>query len=184
MTTYEIEGTFLVRCDTAANWARTDLEKKGANRILKKGEMGWVIGTSDFKIGDGVHTWAELQYIKPTPDYSPYALRLGEGENYYTYQRLKDIIASIEGDPELAEKVYTLQDQMVDVQTELTNLKNFKTKYYATREDFPGIGIQGPLYVDKSKDEIYYFNVDKYQDQGVGFIKLNSFDILQAELSV
>lgn len=182
MKTYEIEGTFLVRCGTPAEWADDSVPNVGANRVLKKGEMGWEIGTSNFKIGDGETQWKSLDYIKPIPESSPYALRLGSGENYYTYPHLKTILASLEADPHLAEKVYTLQDEMAEVKSDIADLKGVKTKYYATRLDFPAIGQQGPIYIDEEKGDAYYFNVNTYEGSGVGYIKLNSFDILQAEL--
>lgn len=46
-----------MRRDTLANW-------NSVNPVLAQGEWGWVIGTEDFKIGDGVHTWLDLPYIQ------------------------------------------------------------------------------------------------------------------------
>ena len=46
-----------MRRDTLANW-------NSVNPVLAQGEWGWVIGTEDFKIGDGVHAWLELPYIQ------------------------------------------------------------------------------------------------------------------------
>ena len=46
-----------VRRDTLANW-------NSVNPILAQGEIGWVIGTEDFKIGDGVHPWLELDFLQ------------------------------------------------------------------------------------------------------------------------
>jgi hypothetical protein len=179
MITYEVEGTFLVRCANASEWMDASVERKGANRVLKKGEMGWVIGTSDFKIGDGESTWSELPYIKPEPESSPYALRLGSGDNYYTYSELKSILDDLET---VADKVYTLETEVDNIKSEISDIKSKETKYYDSFDEFPGIGVQGPIYIDKSKGDAYYFNVDTYEGQGVGWVKLNSFDILQAEL--
>lgn len=179
MITYEVDATFLVRCDTPSKWADATTTGKGANRILKKGEMGWEVGTSNFKIGDGSTIYSELSYIKPTPESSPYALRLGTENNYYTYSELKTIIDNLES---VAERVYSLEDEVSSLKTSVTELETYKNRYYNTFADFPSIGVQGPIYIDKEKGDSYYFNVDTYQDKGVGYIKLNSFDILQAEL--
>lgn len=46
-----------MRRDTLANW-------NSVNPVLAQGEWGWVIGTEDFKIGDGVHAWLDLPYIQ------------------------------------------------------------------------------------------------------------------------
>ena len=46
-----------VRRDTLANW-------NSVNPVLSQGECAWVIGTNDFKIGDGIHAWLELDYLK------------------------------------------------------------------------------------------------------------------------
>lgn len=46
-----------IRRDTASNWAER-------NPILAQGEVGWEIGTDNFKIGDGVKTWNALPYIE------------------------------------------------------------------------------------------------------------------------
>lgn len=46
-----------MRRDTLANW-------NSVNPVLAQGECGWVIGTNDFKIGDGVHAWVDLPYIQ------------------------------------------------------------------------------------------------------------------------
>lgn len=45
------------RRDTAANWAEQ-------NPTLAQGEVGWEIGTNNFKIGDGVTPWNSLDYIE------------------------------------------------------------------------------------------------------------------------
>ena len=46
-----------MRRDTLANW-------NSVNPVLAEGEWGWVIGTEDFKIGDGIHAWLDLPYIQ------------------------------------------------------------------------------------------------------------------------
>ena len=45
-----------LRRDLAQNWATQ-------NPILAQGEVGWEIGTSNYKIGDGVTAWNSLNYI-------------------------------------------------------------------------------------------------------------------------
>ena len=46
-----------MRRDTLANW-------NSVNPVLAQGEWGWVLGTEDFKIGDGIHAWLDLPYIQ------------------------------------------------------------------------------------------------------------------------
>ena len=46
-----------MRRDTLANW-------NSINPVLAQGEWGWVIGTEDFKIGDGTTAWIDLPYIQ------------------------------------------------------------------------------------------------------------------------
>lgn len=50
-----VNGTILLRNDTAANWT-------SVNPVLSKGEMGIEIDTNKFKIGDGIKTWSQLAY--------------------------------------------------------------------------------------------------------------------------
>ena len=50
-----VNGTILMRNDTAANWT-------SVNPVLSKGEIGIEIDTNKFKIGDGVKTWSQLAY--------------------------------------------------------------------------------------------------------------------------
>lgn len=50
-----VNGTILLRNDTAANWT-------SVNPVLSKGEIGIEIDTNKFKIGDGVKTWSQLAY--------------------------------------------------------------------------------------------------------------------------
>lgn len=65
---YEVEGTFYVRSGTPEQWSSESVEGGGALRVLGKGEIGWVIGTSDFKIGDGKTIWKNLPYITTSGD--------------------------------------------------------------------------------------------------------------------
>ena len=44
-----------LRNDTAANWT-------AANPILAEGEMGIENDTMQFKLGDGINNWADLEY--------------------------------------------------------------------------------------------------------------------------
>ena len=46
-----------IRRDTLANW-------NSANPVLAQGEVGWVIGTDNYKIGDGTTNWLNLRYIQ------------------------------------------------------------------------------------------------------------------------
>lgn len=62
----ELRTKILLRSDTSENWAKTDVENAGANAKLLSGEMGIELlgdGVTKIKIGDGVHTWAELPYF-------------------------------------------------------------------------------------------------------------------------
>lgn len=181
MKTYEIDGTFLVRADKAENWNLTTLEGKGANRVLKKGEIGWIVGTSDFKIGDGTTPWKDLDFIIPVGEHSPYALKLGDGTdtNYYTYASLKAILDNLEIK---GEEIESLSSDVTKLKEEVKTLNQNKTLFYSSRADFPGIGVQGPFYVDKSTDDVYYFNIDTYEGKPLGYMKIAGFDILQAKL--
>ena len=46
-----------IRRDTLANW-------NSVNPVLAQGEVGWVIGTDNYKIGDGTTDWLNLRYIQ------------------------------------------------------------------------------------------------------------------------
>ena len=62
----ELRTKILLRSDTSENWAKTDVANAGANAKLLSGEMGIELlgdGVTKIKIGDGVHTWAELPYF-------------------------------------------------------------------------------------------------------------------------
>ena len=68
--------TRLVQCvDTTANWSKVDVEGKGGNKVLLKGEIGVEVipgaeagdlSTQRFKIGDGVNAWKDLAYAAPS----------------------------------------------------------------------------------------------------------------------
>ena len=45
-----------LRRDTAANWS-------SLNPVLAQGEPGLELDTSNLKIGDGVKTWSQLDYV-------------------------------------------------------------------------------------------------------------------------
>ena len=71
------------RRGTASQWTT-------ANPILAPGEIGFESDTGQFKIGDGVNTWSDLDYFNPTDpdgpsleDYVPLTL-LGEPEGVAT----------------------------------------------------------------------------------------------------
>lgn len=62
----ELKTKILLRSDTSENWAKTDVEDAGANTKLLSGEMGIELlgeGITKIKIGDGIHTWAQLPYF-------------------------------------------------------------------------------------------------------------------------
>ena len=52
-----------LRSDTAYNWSTLD----PSLTVLLKGEIGIEIDTNKFKIGDGVHTWNNLDYASAKP---------------------------------------------------------------------------------------------------------------------
>lgn len=54
-----IKTQILLRNDTKANW-----DSVKDTLILGKGEVGIELDTNKFKIGDNVHTWAELKYFE------------------------------------------------------------------------------------------------------------------------
>lgn len=49
------------RRDTPANWS-------AANPVLAEGEAGWVIGTRELKIGNGVTPWNDLPFLSAAVD--------------------------------------------------------------------------------------------------------------------
>lgn len=55
----EILTTFQLKRGTANRWVEV-------NPILKQGEPGFEYDTGKLKIGDGIHTWLELDYIGET----------------------------------------------------------------------------------------------------------------------
>lgn len=68
----QLNARLLHRIATSAEWAATDVENAGANLVLLKGEMGIEIlpdnGGTKTKIGDGISTWAQLEYSNKTPE--------------------------------------------------------------------------------------------------------------------
>lgn len=68
-----INTRILLRYDTYENWSKTDVELKGGNFILKKGEVGFCEIPSDntaattaptvlFKVGDGTNAFKDLKW--------------------------------------------------------------------------------------------------------------------------
>lgn len=182
MATYNVQGTFQIRTGTPEEWADISQNNKYGNLVLKKGEMGWEEGTSNFKIGDGSTPYRLLPYIQPIPPSSPYALRLGTEGASYSYQELQEILSSISsGDfSKLSQDVEILKGQVSQLQVEMENSQQL---YFPDRSSFPAIGKQGPLYVDKETGNLYFFNIDEIEGEQIGYVKLtNSFDIIQCEL--
>ena len=159
MTVYNVEGTFCIRSGTPQEWLNS-------TRILLKGEMGWEVGTSNFKIGDGTHTYRDLQYVKPVPTQTPYALRLGTREASYSYDEIKAILDGItQGDmSDLIKRVDALE----------VAVQEGKNVFVDYPEDLPTIGEQGPIYIVRSTGNSYYFNIDQIDDKPIGYILLNS----------
>ena len=52
-----LEGKFILRNDTAANW-------QSANPVLDSGEMGVITDTGDAKVGNGTSNWQSLPSLK------------------------------------------------------------------------------------------------------------------------
>ena len=52
-----------IRRDTSANWS-------SVNPTLSAGEFGYETNTDKFKIGDGVTTWSNLDYVIYEPSFS------------------------------------------------------------------------------------------------------------------
>lgn len=183
MNTYMIEGTFLLRSATPAEWEDITVEGEGGRRILKKGEVAWEFRTSNFKIGDGESEYRNLEYIKPIPPSSPYALRLGDENASYSYQEIQKILDNISGGGTgtLVQDVETLKEDVSQLKIDVSNAQHL---YFANRKEFPSVGIQGPLYIDKEKREVYFFNLDQIEGEPIGYVKLtNTFDILQCVLN-
>lgn len=180
---YEVEGTFYVRSGTLEQWSSESVEGRGALRVLGKGEIGWIVGTSNFKIGDGKTIWKNLPYITPSSDSGLYALRLGAEGAYYTYEDITKILSDLEN---VGQEVKTLKTDVAAVKTRLTSveqdLQKAKHIYYDTFMDFPSIGVEGPIYIAKDEDQAYYFNISKLEGEGVGWRKLTGFDVLQCKL--
>lgn len=180
---YEVEGTFYVRSGTLEQWSSESVEGRGALRVLGKGEIGWVTGTSDFKIGDGKKAWKDLPYIVPAIDTGLYALRLGTEGAYYSYEDIKSILSDLEN---VGQEVKTLKTDVAGVKTRLTtfeaDLQKAKHIYYDSFMDFPSIGVEGPIYIAKDEDQAYYFNISKLEGEGIGWRKLTGFDVLQCKL--
>ena len=182
MNTYNVEGLFQIRSATPAEWEDITVEGKGGRRILEKGEMAWETGTSNFKIGDGVSEYRNLEYIKPIPPSSPYALRLGDENASYSYQEIQTILDNISGGGTgtLVQDVETLKEDVSQLKIDVDSSKQL---YFANRLSFPSIGKQGPLYIAKDTGDIYYFNIDQLDGEPIGYVKLtNSFDRIICEL--
>ena len=175
MAVYEVQGTFLVRTATPAEWASTTTKGVGGRRVLGRGEIGFEIGTSNFKIGDGEQEYQYLPYIQPIPSSSPYALRLGTEGASYSYDELKGILDDISGggSGSLVERVDTLESKIQDAESWMNDNQN---KFFTSTSEFPTVGVQGPLYIDTSTGNAYYFNIDEVEGKPIGYIKLtNSF---------
>ena len=76
----EILTTFQLKRGTAERW-------KEVNPILKQGEPGFEIDTGKMKIGDGIRTWIELEYIGGNIDPSqPFELYGGSATDNITLE--------------------------------------------------------------------------------------------------
>lgn len=53
-----VDGTFKLRRDVAADWVRK-------NPILAEGEPGYEVDTGQLRIGNGFHTWLQLEPFFP-----------------------------------------------------------------------------------------------------------------------
>ena len=97
-----------MRRDTLANW-------NSVNPILAQGEWGWVIGTEDFKIGDGVHAWVDLPYIQfgEIPNNGTLTIQKnGVAIATFTANQANDTVANIVADtPAWGNITGTLADQ-------------------------------------------------------------------------
>ena len=97
-----------MRRDTLANW-------NSVNPVLAQGEWGWVIGTEDFKIGDGVHTWLDLPYIQfgEIPNNGTLTIQKnGVTVATFTANQANDTVANIVADtPAWGNITGTLSDQ-------------------------------------------------------------------------
>lgn len=97
-----------MRRDTLANW-------NSVNPVLAQGEWGWVIGTEDFKIGDGVHAWLDLPYIQfgEIPNNGTLTIQKnGVTVATFTANQANDTIANIVADtPAWGNITGTLADQ-------------------------------------------------------------------------
>ena len=182
---YEVEGTFYVRSGTLEQWSDESTPGRGALRILGRGEIGWVVGTSNFKIGDGFSMWKDLNYIVPGGSGSDgvYALRLGTQEKFYTYDDVTNILSKLDV---VGETVVNVPNEVTSLKTKVSNidsdLQSSKVIHYSSFSDFPSIGKEGPIYIDDAEGQAYFFNISTYKGEGVGWKKLTGFDILQCKL--
>lgn len=86
MAQHSVAATLLIRNDTASNW-------RTRNPILAKGEMGAEIDTGLLKIGDGIKTYNNLDYINASNNVDNKTIFLSNGkltvgrygESYYTF---------------------------------------------------------------------------------------------------
>lgn len=59
-----IQTRIMLKHDTAENWANTSVENKGANLVLKSGELAYDSTNKYIKFGDGEHKYSELPFIR------------------------------------------------------------------------------------------------------------------------
>lgn len=178
MAVYNVEGVFQVRTGTPEQWMENRLAGRGAHRVLKRGEIGYELGTSNFKIGDGQQEYQSLPYITPIPNNVNYAYRLGDENASYTYDELKDILDDISGGGS-----GSLVSRVEDLETRCRNIESNLNQFYSSTSAFPVVGKEGPLYIAQDTGDIYFFNVEQIEDKPIGYIKLtNSFSKIICEL--
>lgn len=175
MDTYTIDGIIKVRTGTEEEWSYSLEPNKGALRILEKGEIGWVYETSKLKIGDGITKFRDLPWFEPN---SPLAEYLGNSTNKFSYDDIKTALSDLEL------SINNVKQELDSKITEIrSDIDTNSTKYYNSFLNFPSVGIEGPLYVDATNGDIYYWNNDSSHGDTIGYKKLtNSFNRIECVL--
>lgn len=170
----EVDAIFSVRSGTEDQWNSTEAVGKGAYRILELGEIGWVIGTNKFKIGDGTTMFKDLDWIiDPDSSSTTYAVRLGSDLRYLTYEAIMS-------------QFKTIQDKLRKLIDDI-NYIHQRSDFYVTAYDSSVTGAGDAIYIDTTNNAIYRYDIESEQyisltTSGGGTV--TDFDFIQCTLDI
>lgn len=146
MVRIHVNSIFTIRSGTEEQWNSVESPGKGSFRILETGEIGWVIGTDKFKIGDGVTMFRDLPWIINYPNTVEYSIKIGSELKYYTYDSILNEFTRINN---------SLSDLLNDV-----NYLKSRSVYFMDKYDPEIVGLPNSIYVDKSNNDLYRYDTE------------------------